>query len=414
MALVAALALSGCSGALTAVPDDHVEQAAGVDSDQQPSGEPFGFPNLDGVDLDPLNPVDTVDPAGEIIAGWTLEQKVASLFMVHVPGTQIANFQTVVDTVPVGGFLLLGDNISGTIDQARPFVGSLRTMAGSSDLLIAIDQEGGAVQRLRPDDFPSASELSLEEVGVTTDVTRERNRLVFDAGANVNLGVVADVSPGEDAYIHDRSFGSEPNEVSARVEAALEGSIDGVAVTVKHFPGHGLTLEDTHKTLGVAEEDVDLWRDSHALPFRAAIDEQVPLLMLGHLVMEDVEDQPASLSTQWVQLLRDEWGYQGIIVTDDLSMLEDSGDSRFADPAQNAVSAFAAGVDLVIDSGGLTAGQTLTRLTQMVDEVVAAVERDEISEAQIDQSALRVLRLRESLGGVSRPLEDTESSELDG
>jgi len=136
--------------------------------------------------------------------------------------------------------------------------------------------------------------------------------------------------------------------------------------------------------------------------------------MLGHLVMEDVEDQPASLSTQWVQLLRDEWGYQGIIVTDDLSMLEDSGDSRFADPAQNAVSAFAAGVDLVIDSGGLTAGQTLTRLTQMVDEVVAAVERDEISEAQIDQSALRVLRLRESLGGVSRPLEDTESSELDG
>lgn len=413
MALVAALALSSCSGALTALPDEHVEQAAGVGSDQQPSGESFGFPDLGGVALDQLDPVDTVDPAGEIIAGWTLEEKVASLFMVHVPGTQVANFQTVADTVPVGGFLLLGDNISGTTDQARPFVASLRTMSGS-DLLIAVDQEGGAVQRLRPDDFPSASELSVEDVTLTTDVSRERNRLVFDVGANVNLGVVADLSPGEDAYIHDRSFGSDPNEVSARVEAALQGSIDGVAVTVKHFPGHGLTVEDTHKTLGVAEEDADQWAESHAIPFRAAVDEQVPLLMLGHLVMEDIDDQPASLSTQWVQLLRDQWGYQGVIVTDDLSMLEDSGDSRFTDPAQNAVSAFAAGVDMVIDSGGLTASQTLTRLTQMVDEVVVAVERDEISEAQIDQSALRVLRLRESLGGVSRPLENTESGELDG
>lgn len=413
LALVVALIVSGCSGALTAVPDEHVEQAAGVGSDQQPSGEPFNFPDLDGLVLEQLDPVDTVDPAGEVIAGWTLEEKVASLFMIHVPGTQMANFQTVIDTVPVGGFLLLGDNISGTVDQAQPLVTSLRTMA-DSDLLIAIDQEGGAVQRLRPDELLSASELAVEDVAVTTEVTRERNRLVFDVGANMNLGVVADVSPGEDAYIHSRSFGSEPREVSARVKAALQGSIDGVAVAVKHFPGHGLTVEDTHETLGVAEEDVDQWGQNHAIPFQTAVDEQVPVLMLGHLVMDDVDDQPASLSSQWVQLLRDQWGYQGVIVTDDLSMLESSGDSRFADSNQNAASAFAAGVDMVIDSGGLTARQTLTRLTGMVDEVVAAVERDEISQTQIDQAALRVLRLRESLGGVARPLEDAESGELDG
>lgn len=407
------LLLSGCSGALTASPGGDSPLGESLASDPQPTEDAFSFPDLNGVEAEDLDPVSAVDPAADIVAGWSLEEKVASLFMVHVPGDRTENHQQVFDTLPVGGFLLLGDNISGSIDQSRPFVDSLRTMA-DSDLLIAVDQEGGAVQRLRPDDFPSASELGAEDVEVTTEVTRDRNRLVFDVGANLNLGVVADLSPGEDAYIHDRSFGSEPNEVSDRVHAALQGSVDGVAVAVKHFPGHGLTAEDTHRTLGVAEESFQQWGDGHAVPFRAAVDQQVSLLMLGHLVMEDIDDQPASLSASWVQLLRDQWGYRGVIVTDDLSMLEDSGDSRFEDPAENAVAAFMAGADMVIDSGGLTLQQTTSRLETMVEAVVAAVEDGEISESQIDQAALRVLRLRESLGGVARPLEDTESGELDG
>jgi len=412
-AVVVSLVLSACAGALTKSPEQELGQIPGAATGQEVSADSFSFPDIDGVATEELDPVESGDLAGEVVSGWTLEEKVASLFIIHVPGTTEAPHQRVIDTHPIGGFLLLGDNISGDIEQARPFISSLRTMA-DSDLLIAIDQEGGAVQRLRPDDFPSASELSTEPVNRTTETTRERNRLVFDAGANVNLGVVADVSPGQDAYIHSRAFGSEPEEVSARVKAALQGSIDGVAVAVKHFPGHGLTVDDTHKTLGVAEEDFDQWSERHAPPFRAAVNEQVPLLMLGHLVMEEVDDRPASLSEPWISLLRQQWGYSGVIITDDLSMLEASADSRFEDPSLNAVEAFASGVDMVVDSGGLSAEQALTRLTAMVEAVVAAVEREEISESHIDQAALRALRLRESLGGVSRPFEDTESGELDG
>lgn len=413
IAAAASFVLSACAGVLTESPEQELGQIPGIATAEEESADSFSFPDLDGVVIEELDSVDSGDFAGEVVAGWTLEEKVASLFIVHVPGASIEPHQRIVDTYPIGGFLLLGDNISGNIDQARPFISSLRTMA-DRDLLIAIDQEGGAVQRLRPDDFPSASELSTEPASLTTETTRERNSLVFDVGANVNLGVVADVSPGEDAYIHPRAFGTETEEVSARVRAALQGSIDGVAVAVKHFPGHGLTVDDTHETLGVAEEDFDQWSERHAPPFRAAIDDQVPLLMLGHLVLDEVDDRPASLSEPWISLLRQQWGYGGVIITDDLSMLEASGDSRFDDPSINAVEAFASGVDMVVDSGGLTAEQTLTRLTEMIQAVVAAVEREEISEGHIDQAALRALRLRESLGGVSRPLEDTESGELNG
>jgi len=408
-----ALVVSGCSAALSSTPDSAQDTPA-----EQSVGTPdtlgaFGFPDIDGAPTDSLSAMESANPLSEVVSQWTLREKVASLFLVHVPGTELATHQRIVEAEPIAGFLLLGNNIPGDVDASQDLVSSMRTL-GEPDLLIAVDQEGGAVSRLQPDEFPSAAQLAEADPRDTTEATRERNTLVFDVGANVNLGVVADISPGEEAFIHERAFGTDVDTVTPRVAAALDGSIPGVAVAVKHFPGHGLTFEDTHETLGVGQTGFEQWRDSHATPFRVAIDQGVPMLMLGHLVLEEVDDQPASLSQRWVELLRDQWGYQGVIVTDDLSMLEDSGDPRFDDPAQNAVFALAAGADLIIDSGGLTANRALDRLSASIDAVVAAVESGEISETAIDEAAVRVLSLRDSLGSVARPVQDAESGEFDG
>ena len=405
--LVVALALvsSACTGALTAspvLPESELQPAA-----QAPSEDAFQFPDVAGTPLE-LTEVDSVSPAREIVESWSVEEQVASLFMVHVPDATLSFHSGIYSDYPVAGFLLLGDNITGDVAESRAFVSSLRTL-GDPELLIAVDQEGGAVERLSPDEFPPAPELGEGDLDDTLRIAQERNGLVYEVGANVNLGVVADVSPGEDAYIHERSYGTDSSLVRDHVEAALGGSIQGVAVTVKHFPGHGITADDTHETVASTDVSFDEWRDIHGAPFRVATDQQVPLLMFGHLVVESVDTEPASLSSAWVDLVRDEWGYEGVIVTDDLSMLEDSGDDRYSEHTVNTVRALQAGADLIIDSGGLTLGQTEDRLAEAITAVVEAVNDGSLAEERIIESATRLVELRLSLGGVARPLEDAQS-----
>jgi beta-N-acetylhexosaminidase len=133
------------------------------------------------------------------------------------------------------------------------------------------------------------------------------------------------------------------------------------------------------------------------------------MLMFGHLVVSSVDDNPASLSGEWVRLVRQQWGYDGVLITDDLSMLEDSGDDAYQNFSTNALRAIAAGMDLIIDAGGRNRTDAMNRVDEAVATIAEAVESGGISVTQIDASAIRVAQLRYSLGGVSRPLEDAEA-----
>ena len=400
--------LGGCQGLLTATPAGQETQFVTPEAAAESDGTPdLRFPDLSGATFDE-GPAVNDSEAAALVANWTLEQKVGALFLIHVEGTTIGNHQSALDDLGVSGFLILGNNVSRDQERSREFLSSLRELS-SPDLLVAIDQEGGAVQRLRPDPLPAAPELGLADVSETREATANRNQLVFDAGGNVNFGLVADVSPGEDAYIDNRSFGEDTETVTQHVLAALAGEVPGVAVAVKHFPGHGLTTEDTHRVIARSSLSLTNWLNTHAPPFQAAVDNDVPMLMLGHLVVDNVEPIPASLSKKWVRILREEWGYQGVLVTDDLSMLEGTKDNRYSDFALNAKTAVAAGADLVVDAGGASLSQAKTRVSQAVEQIVQAVESGEIPLEQIDRSVARVVELRLSLGGVSRPLEDTDA-----
>lgn len=402
------LLAGGCQQALTA--ETQLTGTTGVPT-QSPmaTDEVFVLPDTDG-SPEIAGEIDSLDAqARAIIESWTLRELVSSLFLVHVPGSDYTVHEQFLAEHPVAGFLILGDNLPSSV--SGPVLADVRRLA-TPDLLVAVDQEGGAVQRLRPDALPSASDLGEGDPEFSAEAAVSRSQMVFDAGANLNLGLVADVSPGAEAYIHSRSFGTDTELVTEHVAAAAAATVSGVGMVVKHFPGHGLTEEDTHRTLGVSSLSREEWESIHAPPFLAAIERAVPALMTGHLVVEDVDSLPASLSPEWSFIIRNEWGFRGVIVTDDLSMLEDSGDERFESLQENAVLAVQAGADLLIDSGGLTATEQSERISGAVERIVSAIESGELSLAAVESSAERVLVWRLSLGAVPRPLEDSESGEL--
>lgn len=358
--------------------------------------------------------VPTIDPrAIDLRSTWTLEQKVASLFVVHVPGQDINLQRQVLDEVPVGGFLLLASNLPGPMERDEIFVSELLELA-NPPLLISVDQEGGPVRRILSDDLPAAGELGEGPVELTRETFRARNTLVKQLGANVNFGVVADVSSGPDSFIDPRSFGTNPAEVARRVRAALQGSIPGVASTLKHFPGHGMTTEDSHLVIPRVEVDPQNWVVTHGLPFFLGVQERPDMVMLSHLVVAPVDSRPASLSRVWVDILRKDLGFSGVVVTDDLAMLEASGEEAFADPVANAVAALTAGADLLIHTDFGPAEVGASRYGALITGVVAAVRAGAIDEATVDAAVDRVLTLRFSLGGVSGGVQDPGASELTG
>ena len=214
--------------------------------------------------------------------------------------------------------------------------------------LIAIDQEGGDVSRLPEDPFPSALTLKDQPAEASRDAFAGRSALVLRAGIGVNFGIVADVTSDPSSFIYRRALGTTPDAGAARVGEAVAGEGDAVLSTLKHFPGHGATGGDSHAGIpstGMSKED---WRATEALPFESGIEAGAPILMFGHLAYTAVDAAPASLSAEWHRIAREELGFDGVSITDDLGMLQASGVAAYADPVANAVAAIAAGNDMVL------------------------------------------------------------------
>jgi beta-N-acetylhexosaminidase len=323
------------------------------------------------------------------LASMRLDQKVATLFMVHVPGTDAATWKQVVDSTGVGGLILMGDNIPTSTDALAAAAAAVSGGEGLSTL-ISVDEEGGDVARLPQDDFPSAGTLKSAPPADTLGAFTARSALVKASGISVNFGVIADVTDDPASFIYDRVLGTDPQSASDRVAAAVTGERGSVFTTLKHFPGHGETEADSHTSIPTAPIDHDGWLARDEPPFAAGIASGAELVMFGHLVYSGVDSLPASLSPAWHHILRDELHFRGVSVTDDMAMLQNSGPAQYQDPNENAIEAVAAGNDLLLYvSPGDTVG--------MIQAVAAAVQSGRIPQARIDEAALRVLDLQREL-----------------
>jgi beta-N-acetylhexosaminidase len=334
------------------------------------------------------------------VRAMSMEEKVAGLFVLFHPGVEIEVVEEFYERLPVSGFLLLRSNLPGPPRDDADFVTAL---SGLSDLplLLALDQEGSPITRIRSDDLPGHRELGQGDPRDTRAVFHARNQLVADLGANVNFGIVADVSSGPESYINNRAFGSDAKMVAAHVFHAVGGRAPGVAQTLKHFPGHGMTLDDSHVVIPRVSIDLDTWLAEHGRPFRVGIGQGVELVMMSHLVVSNIDGHPASLSPFWVGYLRDQWGFDGVVVTDDLAMLQASGEEEFADPVDNVIRALNAGVDLIVHTDFGPPDQEFSRYDDLIPAVIDRVLAGEVSSETIDEALTRVITLRLLLRGVS-------------
>ena len=251
----------------------------------------------------------------------------------------------------VGGVVLFARNIESP-DQVRALVKSLHAAAPAEvPLLVAVDQEGGRVQRLRA---PWTVWPPMRAVGDRNDESATRSLAAALASELLDLGIGLDFAPVVDVatepsnpVIGDRSFGSTPDRVSRQGAAFVEGLQGaGVAACAKHFPGHGDTTRDSHHELPTLAHDLARLRRVELPPFRAALGAGVASIMTAHILFPALDPlRPATLSPAILSLLRHELGFDGVIFSDDLEMRAVADTHSIADRVRGCL---AAGVDALL------------------------------------------------------------------
>lgn len=328
--------------------------------------------------------------AMELLQGMTLEEKVGQLFFVRLRKTQALED---IITYHLGGLILFGDDIK---DENKSTLKDLTTSYQSTShipMLIGVDDEGGTVNRIskypsfRAVPFHSPKDLYTEGgLDLVESDTLEKANLLLSLGINVNLAPVCDVSTDSSAFIYNRSYGMDAVSTSQYVKTVVEVmKQQKLGSTLKHFPGYGNNV-DTHTGIAIDERDYDTFVESDFLPFQAGIDAGAESILVSHNIVTSMDkDHPASLSKEVHNILRNNLGFTGVIMTDDLGM---EAIKEFTGDGNAAVLAIEAGNDLLI----------ATNFTEQIPAVIDAVNNNEISMDRINESVFRVLMWKLSLG----------------
>ena len=320
-----------------------------------------------------------------LVQAMTPRQRAARMFMLPISGTSLtAENDTRLRALQPGGVILVGGNF-GTPEEVRELVAGIHATNPDLPPLVALDQEGGIVSRISDDpapDAPAMGELVPAEIYARA---RARAETLVAYGFDVNFAPVADVAFNPDSFMTGRAFGDDPMSVAVDVEAYLEGvKGTGVLHAVKHFPGHGRVSVDSHEALPLLDVDAATWWEEDALPFRVAVEAGVPMVMLGHLAVPGWDDLPASLSPQAVRVLREDLGFTGVVVSDDLGM----GALASWTPFEIVDLAVAAGNDLLLFV------VTSAEPEALVDHLAERVEHGEIPAERVSVSVGRLLRMQ--------------------
>lgn len=336
----------------------------------------------------------------------SLEEKIAQLIMPRLPWqtTEITPGASWLHEIPFGGFILFSDNVV-SIEQVQALTASLQAQA-RLPLLISTDEEGGRVSRVGRLFEYGPHRPAFEFRGPISDVypytagwiTGER---LTALGINMNLAPVADIwSNPANAVIGDRAFGSTPEEAIVGIVATVTGLQEwGIFATLKHFPGHGDTYEDSHYQLAFHNHGIDRFWEVEALPFIAGIEAGVAAVMPGHISTPQITGHkallpwmepwiesgnlPATFSSFWLQdILRGELGFDGVIITDGLEMRALTDHFTCG---QIALGAFLAGADIL-----LIPANPVEAYTALVDGYHAGY----FDMYRLDESVRRILMLK--------------------
>lgn len=351
--------------------------------------------------------------AESLLHSMTLFEKIGQLFIVRPEalnynlsshtansapgGLKAVNSDTaaMLQRYPVGGVCFFGANIAAPA-QLTAFTGGLQKQS-KVPLFIAVDEEGGRVARVaNTEGFSVPTFESMLAIGATGDTNNAYHvgatigGYLKTYGFNLDFAPVADVFTNpQNTVIGDRAFGSDPHLVARMVTAEIRGLHDaGIMSAIKHFPGHGDTSDDTHAGTVMVDKTWEQLKQCELIPFTAGF-ASTDMVMISHITTPKIttDGLPASLSREMLtDRLRGELGYTGVIVTDSLEMKAITANYSAADAA---VKAFSAGADILLLPGDLISAY---------NGVYNAVTNGTISEQRLDESVLRILRLKEKHG----------------
>ena len=321
-----------------------------------------------------------VSPLLQCVQAWPLRDRVALLVWPAIKSTQWPQAQAWVRDQHVGGVLLMAPDAAFAAGLAG-HLAELDALAPHG-LLVATDEEGGAVQRLRVlQPLASQEELSQRPVAEVQALLAEHARLVASTGVDVVLGPVVDVRPtsGSDPLGENRLFVGGPAEVAGWASVYVAAwQAAGLTPVLKHFPGHGSASGDTHDGRATTPS-LDELRDRDLVPYRVLAGSGAAV-MIGHLVVPGLTDGvPASLSAAAVALLRNELGWGDALVMTDALGMGGVGLSL----TEAAVRAVSAGVDVVVFTGG-------DQTAAVIETLTAAVGAGTHDVARVDEAAARV------------------------
>lgn len=380
----------------------HVENDngnTGVAADVTESGTTTEEQTADSQETTEVTEEEKPSLVDETLAGMTLHEKVCQMMFVTPEeltgedGVTVAGDATrqALENYPVGGTVYFAKNLESQ-DQVKEMIDNSQKDS-SIGLFVATDEEGGVVNRLM-DTVGTTYIGSMYYYKDDGDETAYENAYTIAndmsaLGFNLDFAPVADVwSNPDNTVIGERAYSDDYAQAAELVGNAVKGFNDGgVMCTLKHFPGHGDTAEDSHYSSAYVHRTKEEIMADEMQPFRSGIEAGAEFVMVGHLIVPDIDEVPATLSYKIATgILRDELKFEGVAITDSFEM-ESIADNYSVDDA--VVMSVKAGMDMILQPKDMASA---------VNSIEQAVADGELSEDRIDESVRRILTLKESRG----------------
>ena len=329
------------------------------------------------------------EKADKIMGKMTLEEKVGQLFLVRVPEqNQVEDIKN----YHLGGYLLFDRDMEGKgQSEIKQTIASYQA-ASKTPMFIGSDEEGGTVSRLSRNQIVSPAFESPQTSyqkdgweGITQEIDRKA-QVFKELGIQLGMFPDADVSTDPQSFIYDRTIGMDAAGTSQYVKLSVEEmKKQKIGSTLKHFPGYG-NNRDSHVEIVTDERSIDELRKNDFLPFEVGIKVGADSIMVSHNVVQAIDgDRPASISKPVHDVIRNELGFEGVVMTDDMDM---AGLADFISQEEAGLQALQAGNDLILSSS----------YSSQIPFILDAIKKGEYSEKQLNQSVERLLIWKAELG----------------
>ncbi|HFI0049304.1 TPA: glycoside hydrolase family 3 protein [Streptococcus suis] len=322
----------------------------------------------------------------QYLSQMTIEEKVGQMIFARMPSAGQAE---TLETYHFGGYILFASDFEGkTLEQVKEEIASYQSLS-KVPLLMASDEEGGTVTRISQLlETPFASPLELYQAGgIEAILSDAKQKISLLKGEGIYAGFfpVADLSTDPSSFIYDRTIGQDATITSDYISQLVTVlKEEQFASTLKHFPGYGDNA-DSHTDLVYDNRSLEELRANDFLPFKAGIEAGADSIMVSHNIVPAIDDVPSSISPEINKILRNELGFEGVIMTDDFDM---QGLVQFVDQDTGALQTIQAGTDMILSSS----------YASQIPYIIEQVKAGTITEERIDQSVKRILGMKYDLG----------------